>query len=272
MIRFYEHESEIIEVAKIHVDNQKATYVGILEQTYLDSLTYEHELANWRKWVKRSDRELLLYMENGAVLGFAGVRFYEREVGSGMLSYLHVRSDMQHKGIGRALIAASAGLLYNMGIPSMYIDVIDGNNRAESLYSSLGAVACENLNKDLHKRYRWKDVNVIADTSIAPRKKYVYENLIESLQGEFVLFGAGEYCDVFMKQFPKNIPVKIFDNDVKKHGTYKNGCCIEAPQTVENVIVASCYYDEIEQQLDGLNCQNVIPYYPWHNYCEGTLE
>lgn len=265
MIKLCENEEELIEVAKIHVDSQRATYVGILEQSYLENLNYEDSILRWKEWMKKGDREVLVYVDNNEVVGFSAVKFYQYEAGSGILSNLHVRANMHHKGIGSALISASMGLLCNMGLQSMYIDVIIGNNRAEALYSFLGAEFC--FSEKNYKRYIWKDVKSIADLSIAPREQYDYESIIKVMQKEYILFGAGEYSDVFIKQFPNQLPIKIFDNNVKKHGTYKEECLIVAPeQTNETIIIASCYYQEIEKQLLDLNCKNIICFYPWHNY------
>lgn len=269
MIKLCESTDEIIQIAKIHTDNRKTTYVGILEQSWLDSLNYEDANVFWKKWCKKGDREVLLYMLNNEVVGFAGIKYYETEVCGAILSFLHVRADAQHKGIGKALISASAGLLYNMGIEGMYIEVIDGNTRAESLYKSYGAEYVEELSHDYHKKYIWKDIKSIADQSVLPRMGYDYTELPSALENGFVLFGAGEYGDVFRKHFPGDKPLKIFDNDIKKHGTIKNDCRIEMPRQAETVIIASCYYDEIEQQLRRLKCNNIIRFYPWHDYNKG---
>lgn len=266
MIKFYEYEHELVEVAKIHVDNQRDTYVGILSQSYLDSLSYDKILEEWREWVRRKDRELLLYMADGKVAGFASVRFFEKMPGCGMLSYLHVRKDMQHKGIGKALLSASAGLLYNMGIKSMQVTVIEGNNRAESLYRLYGAKFMPHLTYDYHKRYGWEDISAIADLSVVPRYSYDYESIKTVLGKEVVLFGAGKYGECFIQQFPECVPVKIFDNDSDKHGTYQNGCKIGEPQMANNVVIAFSHYDEIERQLKELQCQNIVCFYPWYDY------
>ena len=272
MIKFYEYEDELVEVAKIHVDNQRETYAGRLSQSYLESLSYEKVLEEWREWVRRKDRELLLYMVDDAVAGFASVRFFEKSPGCGMLSYLHVRKDMQHRGIGKYLISACAGLLYNMGIKSMQVTVIEGNHRAESLYRLYGAEFMPQLTHDYHKRYGWKDISNIADLSILPRYSYDYES-IKTVRGkEIILFGAGKYSECFIKQFPECVPIKIFDNDSHKHGTYQNGCKIEAPQRANNVVIAFSFYDEIESQLKNLQCQNIVRFYPWHDYNKAKWE
>lgn len=216
---------------------------------------------------KKGDRELILDIENGEVVGFAGVKFYEYKIGSEILVSLHVRKDMRHKGIGRTIISSCAGLLYNLGIQSMYIGVMKSNNTAENLYSGYGAKETHDLWRENHKYYLWEDVTAIADLSVVPKKEYEYEDICAIVQNDYILFGTGEYCDAFMKQFPKNMPVKMYDNDTEKHGKYKEMCIIEAPeQTDLTVIIASCYYEEIEEQLQSLKCKNIVRFYPWHNY------
>ena len=101
----------------------------------------------------------------------------------GFLANLHVKKDSQNQGIGKELIKASAGLLYNMGITSMQIDVIDGNVRAESIYKSLGAIEKSELRRTYHKQLIWDDLSIIADTSIVPREKFVYTEM-DRLEGK----------------------------------------------------------------------------------------
>lgn len=53
MIKICDNEKELIEVAKLHVDNQKISYVGMVDQDELDKLNYKDNIDKWRKWQKR---------------------------------------------------------------------------------------------------------------------------------------------------------------------------------------------------------------------------
>ena len=267
MIGFCESKEDLLEIAKIHIENQKDTYRGILKDEYLDALNIDDAFLEWLSFFKKGDRDILVCERENEVVGFSAIRFYTSVCGTGFLANLHVKKEFQNQGIGKKLIKASAGLLYNMGITSMQIDVIDGNVRAESIYKSLGAIEKSELRRTYHKQLIWEDLSIIADTSIVPREKFVYTEM-DGLEGkEFFLFGAGEYWRLFLSLFPKLKPKAIFDNDSKKWNEGEiGGVKVIKPQKVDSVVVASCYYHEIEGQLNKLGCENIIKFYPWYNY------
>lgn len=267
-IKFLENEQELYEVARLHTDSIKNTYVGISEQEWLDSLNYEDSYKFWKRQWLRSDNEVILMKEGDEVVGFAMIIFFSVRAGIGLLDRLHVRKDMQHRGIGKRLIAASAGFLWNMGFDSLEVGVIEGNVRAEMVYKALGAELMRTymLNGLLRKRYIWNNLEELADKSVYKRLEYDYEQLYPVLECEFMLFGAGEYCDAFMDTFPDAVPKKIFDNDPQKWGMLKGGIVVEEPSKADNIIIATGYYSEIEKQMKELGCQNIVHYYPWHRY------
>lgn len=266
MIGFYENDNDLLDIARIHIENQKNTYRGILEDEYLDSLNIKDALLQWESFCKKGDRDILVYRQNGEIVGFSAVRFYIAVSGAGLLANLHVKKEAQNQGIGKKLIKASAGLLYNMGITSMQIGVIEGNVRAESIYKALGAVEKPELKVTYHKQLLWYDLSEIADVSIVPRKQFVYSDMTQLKNKEFFLFGGGEYGEIFLNLFPQLNPKAIFDNDSKKWGEDALGVKIRQPEKVESVVIASCYYQEIEEQLKTLGCKNIIKFYPWHKY------
>lgn len=55
MIGFYESKEDLLEIAKIHIENQKNTYRGILEDEYLDSLNIKDALLQWESFCKKGD-------------------------------------------------------------------------------------------------------------------------------------------------------------------------------------------------------------------------
>ena len=237
MIKFCENEHELCEIAKIHTDSIKQTYIGILDQEYLDSLSYEEYHQTWKSEWKRIDKEIIIAVEDGEVIGFSMVLFSSDKKGCGYLLRLHVKKAMQGRGIGKKLLSASAGCLWNMGIYSMQIGVIGGNDRAEAVYRSLGAKYIRSYVNDSgnmkvqHKRFIWYDISELADKTFYREWNYNYDykKIYRILDDKFILFGTGDYCEVFRKEFPDAIPQKIFDNDSKKWGTLKNGVEIEAP-------------------------------------------
>lgn len=273
MIKFCETEEELYEVAKIHTDNRIHVYQGILEERYLNSLRIDMAFLKWKKFKEKEDRKLLIYVAENEVIGFSAVKFWAECVDCGRLEHLHVKNTMQHRGIGRMLITATADFLLSIGIHSMQICVVKGNYRAENLYRFLGAEfmdefidVFDNQYMVPSKRYIWNSLNQLTHTAITGVAKYNDNQLLDILHDKFVLFGAGKYGDVFVERFPETKPIAILDNDKQKWGTKKQGVTIVQPYTCENIIISSCYYSQIEQQLKEMKCKNVVGFYPWHSY------
>lgn len=271
MIKYWDDVRQLYEISKIHTDNRRRTYRGILDEKYLELINYEYTYEKWKKYVEKGDRDVILYEIDGEIAGFASMKFYRRP-NCGYLNNLHVREDMQHKGIGRALISAVASILKDMGIKSMEVCVVDGNSRAEELYCSLGAVLKKSFmtawsGYPVHiKCLVWDDIDSISVYALPPRGDYQYDDIKKVLGKPFYLFGDGKFCDRFLQQFPQYVPEAIFDNNESKWGSYRNEILIDKPHRCDNVIITSCAYAEIEKQLMGIGCSNIVKFYPWHIY------
>lgn len=268
--------SQLYEVAVLHTDVRKETYKGILRDEYLDTLNYSYVYNKWVKFKEKDDREILIYEENGEILGFIAFTFRNIKTGYSEILNLHVKKEARHKGVGKSLIAAVAGCLEKNGIKSLQVCVVDGNYNAEGFYKSLGAQEiCKftELWGDWNvpqKRLIWENTFEIADRSAEDFVAFDYKDLTNVLKKNFILFGAGEYCDEFLKIFPDYKPQKIYDNNPEKWGSYKSGILIEKPEKNNNIIITSCFYSEIKKQLVEMNCENILEFYPWHDYNNGV--
>ena len=271
MVRICEN-SQLYEVAVLHTDVRKETYKGILKDEYLDTLNYPYVYEKWVKFKKKDDRELLIYEEDGEILGFVAFTFRNMKTECSEILNLHVKSKARRKGIGRKLIGAAASCLEKNGISRLHVCMVKGNVNAERFYKSLGAVEIGEFTELWgdwevpQKRLVWENISEISDKSEYGFGMFDYNDLTNIMNKEFVLFGAGEYCDAFFKQFPNCKPLKIYDNDSKKWGTFKNGIPIEKPEIHDNVIITCCFYSEIRKQLIEMKCRNISEFYPWHDY------
>lgn len=274
MIRACEY-SKLYELAVLHADVRKDVYKGILTDEYLETLTYSYVHDKWKRLYKREDREILIYEEKGEILGFIAFSYWNVKTGHSEVLNLHVKKEARRKGIGKALIAAVAGILKKIGISELQVCVVEGNVNAESFYKSLGAVEIGRFTEMWgqweapQKRLVWYDTTEMADDSMELPTMFCYDGLNKAIKKEFALFGAGEYCDAFFEQFPNCIPHKIFDNNPQKWGMLKHGVFVEKPVIYENVIIATRFYSEIKKQLTELGCENVSEFYPWHKYNNG---
>lgn len=91
---------------------------------------------------------------------------------------------------------------------------------------------------------------------------------MKCIEKDFVLFGAGGYAEEFFGQFGEGYkPKKIFENNERLHHLRINGVEIVAPRLTDyNVVVASPYTADIEEQLQEMGYQQIEIFCPWHQY------
>lgn len=80
-----------------------------------------------------------------------------------------------------------------------------------------------------------------------------------------VLFGAGNMCRAYMKCYGQEFPpLFTCDNNEKIWGTTFEGLTIKNPEELKNlpgdcaIFICNIYYDEIEEQLRGMDIKNPI--------------
>ena len=83
-----------------------------------------------------------------------------------------------------------------------------------------------------------------------------------------VLFGAGNMCRAYMKDYGKDYPpLFTCDNNSGRWGETFEGLTIENPEKLKDlpkdaaIFICNMYYDEINEQLRGMGLKNPIEYF-----------
>jgi GNAT superfamily N-acetyltransferase len=129
-------------IARVHVDSWCTTYVGIVPDEHLASLSYESREQRWRERLIAPDVGMFVFVaetEGAQIVGFA-VGGPEREndaVYKGELYGLYLLQEYQRRGIGRQLVATIVQRLHQDGFANMLIWVL-AENPACAFYAVLG--------------------------------------------------------------------------------------------------------------------------------------
>ena len=131
-------------MAALHVRAWRATYTGMLPDTFLAGLKVEDREAMWRGSVTEpalapAERTILVAEADGTLLGLAaaGHARGDDELGLGELYALNVDPPAWGRGAGRALLAAaSAWLDARFAVSILW--VVEQNHRARTLYERAG--------------------------------------------------------------------------------------------------------------------------------------
>ena len=163
-------QSDLSEIARVHVDTWRTTYQGILPDKLLANLSYEKRKNSWRQVLNNAAKDggftYVAEVKSGQIVGFAngGVERTGDPIYQGELNAIYILKSHQQKGLGRELLRTVAQRLGQMEIHSMLVWVL-ADNPACRFYETLGG-------KKVHKKeierggikliefaYGWTDIS-----------------------------------------------------------------------------------------------------------------
>jgi GNAT superfamily N-acetyltransferase len=130
-------------IARLHLDNWRIAYRGIVPDDLLDAITLESRRQHWGSVLAASGGAEFVYVAEDGSGQLLGIASGGPEVGGdpdyrGELYVLHVRSDVQGRGIGRALMRAVTKRLAAGGITTLLVWMLRENHSARRFYAALG--------------------------------------------------------------------------------------------------------------------------------------
>lgn len=130
-------------IARLHLDNWRIAYRGIVPDDLLDAITLESRRQHWDGVLAEPDGAEFVFVAADADGRLLGIASGGPEVSGdphyrGELYVLHVRPEAQGQGIGRALIRAVAERLAAGGITTLLVWMLRENHSARRFYAALG--------------------------------------------------------------------------------------------------------------------------------------
>jgi GNAT superfamily N-acetyltransferase len=134
--------SDIEAIAKVNLETWRTTYVGIMPDDFLTTLTHENCTQALHKFFGDPANSKFMYVaENnqGQLVGFAagGPERRGDPVYEGELYAIYILKPYQQQGIGRKLVAAVVDEFIDRNISTMLIWVI-AENSSRAFYKALG--------------------------------------------------------------------------------------------------------------------------------------
>lgn len=130
-------------IANVHVRTWQTTYLHILPEEFLETLSVETREEMWKRFFTSSVQDSVLYVAevDGEVVAFAncGPKRDDYDDYDCELYAIYMLQEYQRKGIGRALIKAAAARLVKDGCKKMYVWVLE-RNPAIGFYEAIGGV------------------------------------------------------------------------------------------------------------------------------------
>lgn len=161
------NESDIKDIAKVHVDSWKETYCGIIHEDILRIRTYIKRRDLWRQIIR--ENKALTYVakaNDGKVVGFisggkerTGTYEYDAEIYA-----IYILQAYQGQKVGKQLVHTIAKELYEQGYHSAMVWVIE-NNPSKYFYEKLEGKRIDKKyieNLQIYEvAYGWCDMNVL---------------------------------------------------------------------------------------------------------------
>lgn len=142
----------------MHVQAWREAYVGMVPDAILAGLDPAQRAAMWRAGLARGS-VVRLAEQDGSIVGFSasGEQPDASLPYSGLVLALYVLRRAQRLGIGRALMAATAGDLLSRGHVSAMLWVMEANTPARCFYASLGG---REITRREEERDGFRDVGI----------------------------------------------------------------------------------------------------------------
>lgn len=168
--------ADIPVIAALHIEGWKGAYGGIVDQSYLDSLTVAQRIADWTQWMQSGESEVFIADEEDKAAGFVVIGRTKtpppgsspiRPSHSGEIYALYLRPDMWRRGIGTALIKHAARELKDRKHSTICLWVLDANARAKAFYEKMGGQKIGNKMIEIGPSrlkevcYGWKDTALL---------------------------------------------------------------------------------------------------------------
>jgi ribosomal protein S18 acetylase RimI-like enzyme len=160
--------SDAIGIARVHVESWKSTYINIVPDDFLKSLSYDRREEYWFSAIPNGG----VYVgenEKGEVVGFASggkERSGNYSNFDGEIYAIYILEEYQGYGLGKQLIESIIKDLIHQGITAMLVLVLE-DNPSRYFYEKLGAKKVDSIIVEIggvklnELVYVWEDINAI---------------------------------------------------------------------------------------------------------------
>lgn len=143
--------SDIQDLAHIHIEGWRASYGGLVEQSFLDALSVEKRAQEWSGWLAAGTEAYIAHSETGDAAGFIAFNKLMtpppgmsavRPLYTAEILAIYILPDYWRQGLGRALMAKAAERLIEKKHKSLCLWVLEKNARGNAFYKTLGGERC----------------------------------------------------------------------------------------------------------------------------------
>lgn len=168
--------ADAADLAHIHIEGWRASYGGLVEQSFLDALDKDKRQADWVKWLGEGTESLIAHDETDKPAGFIAFNKLMtpppgmspiRPLYTSEILAIYILPDYWRQGLGKKLMKAAAERLKERKHKSLCLWVLEKNARGNAFYKALGGQRCGKKDVTIGNQkltdvcYGWRDTSVI---------------------------------------------------------------------------------------------------------------
>lgn len=134
-------DEDALEIAIVHVESWRSTYVGQVPQAHLDQLSAPQREISWRQKLSDARLKVLVAEAEKVIVGFSSFgpsRDADAQVETAELYAIYLLEESKGRGIGRLLWNETLKILQALGFKDTTLWVLEPNTRARDFYEKVG--------------------------------------------------------------------------------------------------------------------------------------
>lgn len=161
-------KEDLLSVAKVQVDSNRTTYIGIMPEDYLNNLSFESKSKEWEERLFCENSKEFMYVaevDNGQIVGYVSASFNRTDtLFEGEINSIYILQEFQSKGIGRLLFKSIVTKYIENNVKSLILWTLQ-ENPSRDFYQRLGGKIIDKRSiirggKELLQiAYAWDDIN-----------------------------------------------------------------------------------------------------------------